>query len=255
MPGITAATSHTSASAPAATSAKRPWVAADPVLEKHKAAARKSGLQRSLVELETLAGTTTRRLDDTYYSVLEKLGTLQSTIAALKELAELHRQLSTSFSKDADEIVADVGSQLDSFGQFEDQQQLIESLQDRIHTGRENIKSLSERVDVVRLHIENWERADREWQERTRKRLKAVWVISSVIALLVLLIFMTAQYGPENLEGINTRLTHSGMKTLKNAVATIPSNGGQQEIKRPNLTEPSETSSLANDALRTFDEL
>ncbi|KAK4193420.1 hypothetical protein QBC35DRAFT_105572 [Podospora australis] len=262
MPGITTTVSHTSASAPILTTTppKKSSIAVDPDEEKQKAAARKSGLQRSLVELETLAGTTTRRLDDTYYSVLEKLGALQNTIAGLKELAGLHRELPSSFNKDADEIVEDVGTQLDAFGQFEDQQQLIESLQGRIYTGREAIKSLSERVDVVRARIENWERADREWQERTRKRLKAVWVISSIGFLCLLLIFASAQYGTGSLDN-----------TLKDGAAAVskPSADGSKQQQWPtgrttgdpnenkvlNLTEPSATLSLTNDILRTFDEL
>ena len=54
-----------------------------------------------MAELDSFSTTTTRRLDDTYYSVLEKLGTLQSTIAALKELAGLSAQMNDTFNIEA----------------------------------------------------------------------------------------------------------------------------------------------------------
>ena len=51
---------------------------------------------------------TTRRFEDTYYSVLEKLGTLQNTIVALKELAGLSREMNLAFTTEAEELVTDV---------------------------------------------------------------------------------------------------------------------------------------------------
>ncbi|KAK0734840.1 hypothetical protein B0T26DRAFT_608343, partial [Lasiosphaeria miniovina] len=189
--------------------------------EQQKAVARESGLKRSLAELESFSTAKTRSLDDTYYSVLEKLGTLQGTIAALKELAELSRQMNSSFSSEAEELVADVSSQLDGLGQFDDQQERIESLQGRIHVGRDKIRALSDRVDAVRERIENWERADREWQERTRKRLKAVWLVTSLVIFLMLLLLATAHYASESGKlddgsSAAVRMANDGLQTIRN---------------------------------------
>lgn len=124
---------------------------------------------------------------------------------------------------EADELVTEVNSQLDAFGQFEDHQKRIEQLQDRVYVGRDRIKSLSERVDLVRERIESWERADREWQERTRRRLKAFWVLTSGVIFLVLLIFVGSQFAPENsaatVEGAvmaANKLANDSLNTLKN---------------------------------------
>ncbi|KAK4673147.1 hypothetical protein QC763_109270 [Podospora pseudopauciseta] len=225
----------------------------DLVKEQQKAAVRNSGLQRSLNELETFASTTTRRLDETYYSVEEKLGTLQSTIAALKGLAELSNQLNNSFSAEAEELVADVTSQLDALGNFEDQQQRIESLQNRISTGRESIKSLSERVDVVRARIESWERADREWREAVRKRLTALWVVVVTVGLVLILLMISAQYVREK----------PGDGEVKQLAATAANQWGSEGVSTAaqkdkiglNWTETSELSSRATEMLRAFDEL
>ncbi|KAK4105768.1 hypothetical protein N658DRAFT_492262 [Parathielavia hyrcaniae] len=230
------------------------------VKEQQRAAARESGLQRSLADLESFARCTTKQLDDTYYSLLEKLNTLQSTVAALKELAEHSSQLSSSFSAEAEELVSDIGAQLDGFGQFEDQQGRIESLQNRIQTGRELIRSLSERVDAVSERIEGWARADREWQERTRKRLKAIWVVTSVVVFLVLSLFIGSQYVSDALEESTARIASDGLDTLRDVTgrnADMPDTGsrGGSIALSLNETEPPGLSSHTPDMLRVFDEL
>lgn len=224
-----------------------------------------SGLQRSLAELESFASATTKQLDDTYYSFLEKLSALQNTVAALRELSEQSRQLNNSFETEADDVVTDITAQLESFGQFEDQQQRIESLQTRIHAGRERIASLSERVDSVSERIERWERADWEWQEKTRKRLKAFWVATSVVVFLVLALFVGSQYLPETLEGTATRVASDGLNTLREVTGTkdglLRSSDGAVEADTrrftlsSNNTEPPDSQSPVPDILRVFDEL
>ncbi|KAK4238299.1 hypothetical protein C8A03DRAFT_33697 [Achaetomium macrosporum] len=230
--------------------------------EQQKAAARESGLQRSLVELESFAGSTTKRLDDTYHSLLEKISTLQSTVAALKELADLSRQVNNNFSAEAEELVTDIGSQLDSFGQFDDQQRRIESLQDRIHAGRKRIRSLSERVDAVSERIENWERADREWQEKTRKRLKTVWIVVTVAIFFMLSLFVGSQYVNEGLEEASARGANKDFNTLRDVPAanaellwSLRATGPQGNSKSQNSTEPAGASSTTADMLRMFNEL
>ncbi|KAK3694833.1 hypothetical protein B0T22DRAFT_453550 [Podospora appendiculata] len=165
------------------------------VHERQLAVARESGLKQSLASLQDFSTATTRRLDDTYYSVLEKLGALQSTILGLKELAVLSQEMNRSFGSEAAGLAADVHAQLDAFGKFETQQRRIETLQDRVHVGRDKIRALSERVDVVRERIEGWERADREWQERTRKRLRVVWLLTVVVLVFVVMLVVGAQWG------------------------------------------------------------
>jgi hypothetical protein len=195
--------------------------------------------------------------------LLEKLGALRSTVAALKELADRSRQLSGSFSAEAEELDADIRSQLDAFGQFEDQQKRIESLQGRIHAGRKRIRSLSERVDAVSERIESWERADREWQEKTRKRLMALWIVTSVVVFLVLALFVGSQHTSEGLEEATTRIASDGLNTLEvvaGAKADLLWNSRATESEGTssllNVTEPPGTSSShTTDMLTVFDEL
>ena len=157
-------------------------------------------LRNSLMALNTLSNNTTRRLDTTYYTVLEKLSTLQSTIASMREIATLTRQLHTDFKTESEEVVGEITTQIAGFAGFEEQQQRIVTLQERVWKGRERIKGLGGRVDVVKERVDSWEMAEGEWQEKTRKRLRILWIVMSVcaVAFLALVVF---QYTPARTQG------------------------------------------------------
>lgn len=119
----------------------------------------------------------------------------------------MSRETNETFAAESKGIVAEIESQLDTLGQFDKQQKHIENLQSRIQTGRQKVQQLSERVDIVRERVEGWERADREWQERTRRRLKVLWVITSVLALIMLLMFLGAQYASLEVGTMKDKIT------------------------------------------------
>ncbi|KAI1764783.1 hypothetical protein GGR53DRAFT_492568 [Hypoxylon sp. FL1150] len=179
---------------------QQPLINQEELLREHKeiSASRIAGLRKSLMELSTYSTETTRRLDNTYYSVLEKLNMLQGTITDLKELAGMSQELEDNFKAESQGLVNELEQQIDSFGQFDDQQKRILELRGRIHAGRDKVDTLSRRVDVVRERIEGWERADMEWQERTRKRLKTIWIIMSIAIFSLVLLLVGTQYAPSS---------------------------------------------------------
>ncbi|OIW35211.1 hypothetical protein CONLIGDRAFT_676142 [Coniochaeta ligniaria NRRL 30616] len=224
--------------------------------ERRKAAARASGLKKSLVGLSAFSNATTRRLDDTYYSVLEKLGMLQHTIVALKELAETSQETSTQFERESNDMVGEITSQINSFGGFGEQERRIQALTERIHGGRDKVKTLSERVDVVRERIEAWERADREWQERTRRRLKAIWVVTSVLLALLLILLVAAQYIPANAE-VARRLTNASGIVGGGVIGKDRGSGVETGLRSALGTSLNRTTQpgAVDERLRVFDEL
>ncbi|PQE04351.1 septum formation initiator domain-containing protein [Rutstroemia sp. NJR-2017a BBW] len=157
-------------------------------------------LRNTLTDLNTLSNNTTRRLDNSYYAVLEKLSVLQSTIVSLKELASMTRELNEGFNTEAEEVVQEIKTQLDGFEGFEMQQNKVEGLEQRVKQGRETIKTLSGRVEVVRKRVESWEKTEQEWQEKTKKRLQILWVFISICATLLLAVVI-ADYIPGKPQG------------------------------------------------------
>lgn len=228
--------------------------------QREKFALRIAGLRRSLGELNSFSTATMGRLDDTYYAVLEKLSTLQSTIIGLKELAGMSLELNETFKKESQGLFSELEEQTNSFGQFDDQQKRIEELQGRIHTGRDKVEALSKRVDVVRERIEGWERADKEWQERTRKRLKIIWIIMSIMVFSLILILVGAQYAPssEQVPALSDLASRVG-----NGESSLREMAGNQSISvasmidevRDVLNSRRSNNSTEDDVFRAFDEL
>ncbi|KAI1859870.1 hypothetical protein JX265_010319 [Neoarthrinium moseri] len=174
---------------------------------REQAASRTAGLKKSLTGLSEFSLSTTRRLDDAYYAVLERLSMLQNTIVGIKEVAAMSQETNEIFKVDSRGLVTEIETQLDGLGQFDEQQKRIESLQERIHVGRQKAQKLSDRVDIVRGRVEGWERADREWQEKTRRRLKTLWIITSVLALVVIAILLGSQYAPDEVGTLGGKLS------------------------------------------------
>lgn len=180
-----------------------------------------SGIRKALASLAVFSTTTNRRLDDTYYVVLQKLTTLQNTILALKDLAQASSAASAGFIAESQSVLAEAQSQLDALGSFAEQESRVRALQDRVHGGREKIAALSGRVDVVRTRVERWERADRDWQERTRRRLKIVWGVVMGVALMLLVLYWGARlYAPE-IEGVVRELRDEAVEVRVRSGAKV----------------------------------
>lgn len=158
--------------------------------EMEKGALRATELRNALLELNGLSNGTTRRLDNTYYSVLEKLSVLQNTISSMKELASMTRRLNAEFEMEAEDVLSDVKEQLDVYENFEDQEKRIQGLSARVNEGRERISVLGGRVQVVKERVEGWEEAEREWKDRTRKRLKMMWILMGIFGGIFVLLWI-----------------------------------------------------------------
>lgn len=226
--------------------------------EKERAEVRTAGLMKSFVDLTAFSTSTTSRLDETYYHVLEKLTTLRKTIAALKELASASASTSDGFVKESQSALSEAQAQLDAFGRFNEQEKRVHALQDRVQGGRERIEALSTRVDVVRRKVERWERADREWQERTRRRLKTVWGVVLGLALVLLVLYVGAMSYEADMGDAAGDLKEDAMM----AKARLESGGegilgaahGGERVVAPGISSDG-AAEVLDEALRALDEL
>ncbi|PFH57552.1 hypothetical protein XA68_14872 [Ophiocordyceps unilateralis] len=178
-------------------------------LEREKASVRQDILKRSLADLSAFSTSITKQLDDTYYAVLEKTSTLQNTVASVNGLAETLRGTCDSFDEDSRALESDTLRQVIAMGHFEAQEAKISGLQSRILQGRTRIQKVTDRVDTVRRRIEGWERADEAWREKTRKRLKIMWSVTSVVTILFVALVVGAHYMTRGLGDIGAGSTPS----------------------------------------------
>ena len=108
---------------------------------------------------------TTRRLDDLYYSLLEKLSGLRATISNLQELASLTARLHEQFREDTDDLTTDLRRQIEGFGGFKAQTVKIEAIDGRVRESRERADKLSERMERARKRVSALEVREKEWQD------------------------------------------------------------------------------------------
>ncbi|KAI3342679.1 hypothetical protein F4824DRAFT_442901 [Ustulina deusta] len=235
----------------------------DEITQEHEekaAAAATASLRKSLVELNSFSNATIVRLDKTYSSLLQRLGSLQSTIVAMKELAAMSQELNESFASESRALVSEIESQLNVYDQSADQKKRIQDLQARIRAGRDKVQALSKRVDVVRERIEGWEKADKEWQERTRRRLKVIWIIISVVAFLLVILFVGAQYAPSPADINKLAEVAPGSQEGRPPVESLAGNNSKSAATmadevREELALRRAHGSVEQGALRVFDEL
>ncbi|KAI0486448.1 hypothetical protein F4859DRAFT_470399 [Xylaria cf. heliscus] len=228
--------------------------------QKEKAAAATANLRKSLVELNAFSNATIARLDETYSSVLQRLGSLHSTIVAMKELAAMSQGINERFTSESHALVGEIESQLSVYDQSADQKKRIQDLQARIHAGRDKVQALSTRVDAVRGRIEGWEKADREWQERTRRRLKAIWIIISVVVFVLMCLLLGAQYGSSSTDVNKPVGSALGIQEGKPPMESLVGNNSKSAAAiadevREELTRRRGPGSTEQEALRVFDEL
>jgi hypothetical protein len=171
-------------------------------------------------------------------------------------------EMNESFGTESVALVSEIESQLSVYDQSEDQKKRIQDLEARIHAGRNKVQALSKRVDVVRERIEGWERADKEWQERTRKRLKVLWIIISVIALVLMFLFVGAQYASSSVDVNKLAELTPGIQPRRPPMASLLGNTNNSKSAatladevREELIRRRGHDADGQEALRIFDEL
>lgn len=196
-------------------------------------------LRNAISDLNTVSNSTTRRLDDAYYSVLEKLSVLQGTIVSLRNLSSMTKQVTESFKSESGEIASEVESQIGGFQNFETQERRILELQERVEKGRQRIQTLDQRVDIVRQRVAGWEKAEGAWQEQARKRLRIIWIVVGVCVGLIIGT-MAFQYRPTKTPGPEI-LGDLNISTIMESLPEV------QGMKRPSRdTKGSGVKSLEN---------
>lgn len=126
-------------------------------------------LRTSLQNLSDQSLKTSRRLDDTYYSLLERLAQCRQTINGLQELTNLTNELHQNFETDANELAEDVQAQLEGFNNFEQQQDQVSALESRIKAGKEKAEALNGRLEEAKRRVDARAKSEAELEARNTR--------------------------------------------------------------------------------------
>ena len=171
------------------------------------------------------------------------------------------RKLNDDFKVESEEVVADINTQLTQFSGFDDQQARIEALTSRVQAGRQKIKTLGGRVDVVQDRVTCWELAEKEWKDKTRKRLRIMWTVIFVFLFIFVGLMVFQNYAPVKTQGASP---FKGMNT-SGLLGRMPDMEGMEnetwtlkrrtEDKLDELRNHSQGPLEEDPRLRIFDEL
>jgi hypothetical protein len=147
---------------------------------------RERELLAALKKVEELGMQSTRQLDDTYYSILEKAENMRNTLAEMQSLAEESRNSREKFDQEAEELRKSTEKNMDGFGEFKTQEEAIEGYVSRLAESKTKTEGLNERLEAARKRVEAYEKRYRETTAKTRQRWNITW--GSLAAALVLLL-------------------------------------------------------------------
>jgi DNA repair ATPase RecN len=121
-------------------------------------------LHTALKSLSDESLKTSRRLDDTYYSILEKVSVLRQTIGTLQELSGLTTELHDNFEADTKDLTDDVQGQIDGFNNFDKQQKQIVDMEQRVTESKTKADSLTDRLSKAKERVDTRARSEVEWE-------------------------------------------------------------------------------------------
>jgi hypothetical protein len=113
-------------------------------------------------DVSTEAGS---KLDQVYYSILEKMTLLKSTISGLQEVYDQARGLNTQFDGNSKALKKDIDEQVDQFEGFKEQAGQVTQLEERIRKSRLTMDVLSERLEKAREKVKTLETQEAEVQK------------------------------------------------------------------------------------------
>ncbi|KAJ5901362.1 hypothetical protein N7504_007356 [Penicillium tannophilum] len=152
-------------------------------------------LRSALSSIGTLATDVTRRLDYTYYNLLEKITALNSTIGSFQDLSDTASTLLSDFERETAGLDQETRKQINDLQGFQPQIQKADALEKRMKAGRQRVEDLGKRLESVRGEIDRWDQRESEWQSRVSRRLRIFWAIITS-GLLVLVLALVIQNWP-----------------------------------------------------------
>lgn len=136
---------------------------------------REEELRTSLKNVEDIGMNSTRQLDETYYAILEKASNLHATVASLQQLANESKAMHTSFEEDTSNLEKETKENLDSFGNFDQQEKAINDLVSKLQASKGTTDNLNDRLESARLRVEAYEASENAKQSKRRTRLRITY--------------------------------------------------------------------------------
>jgi uncharacterized protein YukE len=155
---------------------------------------RERELLAALKRVEQLGMQSTRQLDDTYYSILEKAENMRNTLAEMQRLADESRSSRDKFEHEARELKEQTEKTMDGFGEFKAQEEAIDGYVSRLAESKTKTEGLNERLEAARKRVEAYEKRYRETRAKSRQRWNITWGTLAAVLVFLLALLVARHY-------------------------------------------------------------
>lgn len=168
---------------------------------------------------------TTRRLDDIYYSILEKTSQLQEIVQGLQELSNHSNHFHAELEDEVKALEHDIEGQAQSYNSFKKQEELIKEMEARISESKNRATDLSARLDGARRRVQALEVQEGEYQASVSRRFTIFWGALGGFAVFVLSLLLFSHHRhPGALPAHSAADVHPGLSKVPayNITSAIP---------------------------------
>lgn len=210
----------------------------------------------------------TRRLDATFYDLLQNASNLRTAITSFEELTNLASDLQADFTDESAKLEHDHAQQIAGFNHFEPHVRGLESLEGRMQRAREKALALDKRMEAAREKTDAWNRRELEWQTRVTRRLRILWAAMGTVALLFAAYKFVQLIRPAGaMEDIPTAMVNCSEAPQAHGNSTVPSYVEVLDVRsdkeeslglescNAHSQSPVQTTPVDPDPLRILDEL
>jgi chromosome segregation ATPase len=131
-------------------------------------------LQQALKVLNALSSNATTIIDDTFYAILEDVELISHNVQQLQNLKDTINGSVNEYNQTMTSTVDEAKEQLSSLSTLDTQRTTIEDLRTSISSSRNTVDGLQDRLAAVRTKLEDWEKKEIRWQQRTSRRFAIV---------------------------------------------------------------------------------
>lgn len=145
-------------------------------------------LQRRLAAVNKISVDITRRLDYTYYNLLEKVGNLVAIVQSFQSVSSQTKDLTNSFAKDASILERDVTLKVEAFQtSFDEREVRVKRLEERGARANTKAQDLGARLGKARQRVEAWEKNEVAERRRRSWFWKSTWTVLLVVLVVIFL--------------------------------------------------------------------
>ncbi|EYE93811.1 uncharacterized protein EURHEDRAFT_459340 [Aspergillus ruber CBS 135680] len=219
-------------------------------------------LRSALVSIGTLATDTTRRLDYTYYNLLEKITALNTTISSFQGLADSTSTIFNEFEREVAGMYQEINRQVGELGEFQPQLEKVEALEERMKRSREKAEALEGRLEKMKDEVSRWEKKEVEWQSRVNRRLRIFWgvVMAAMLALVIAVVvqnwpFVDSSQARLRTTSLDNQTSGIPLHRDSTAISKMKDQKSEPNLNHRQTASAAGTSPTEADPLKMFDEL